>query len=255
MNKVRFLLTSLMVITVLLLTACGGTTSPSATSQPAAQATASGGNGSSGTSGTVAPTVDIALDPANATSDNARAAVGYIYEGLTRVQSGTPTGALAQSYTVSDDGLDYIFNLRSGVTFHDGSALNADVVVANFNRWFDPSDPNRGSGDFAAWAANFGGFKGEVTADGKAKSTYDGIEKVNEMTVLVHLNTVDADLLKKLADPAFSIVSSSAFGGKDGGTGPYKVGSVSGSTATLEPFSAYWDSAAIPSGNMDAPLQ
>jgi peptide/nickel transport system substrate-binding protein len=154
------------------------------------------------------------LDPANATSDNARAAVGYLYEGLVGLEDGNPVGVLAESFTVSEDGLDYIFNLRPGVNFHDGTALNADAVVANFNRWFDPEDPNRGSGEFSAWASNFGGFRGEFTDEGAAKSIYDGIEKVNDFTVLVHLNTQDPDFLVKLSDSAFSIVSPNAFGGE-----------------------------------------
>lgn len=85
--------------------------------------------------------------------------------------------------------------------------MNADLVVANFNRWFDLNDVNRGSGEFAAWAENFGGFKGETTEDGKAKSQYDGIEKVDDFTVLVHLNTPDPDILIQVTNPAFSIVS------------------------------------------------
>jgi len=242
MKKSQLLLTSLVVVIGILLAACSG-----GTAATPAKATPSTGNSGSGGSGSSGSTSDFVFDPANATSDNARALSGDVYNVL--------VGALAESYTVSDDGLDYIFNLRPGVTFHDGSTLNADVVVSNFNRWYDPSDANRGSGSFAAWADNFGGFKGELTADNKAKSTFDGIEKVNELIVLVHMNTVDPDLLTKLSDPAFSIVSVGSFNGGDGGSGPYQVGSVSGSTATLEPFSGYWDKSAIPGSGMDAPLE
>jgi peptide/nickel transport system substrate-binding protein len=192
------------------------------------------------------------LDPANSADS---AAVTYLYEGLVRLQDGNVSGALAESYTVSEDRLDYIFNLRPEVAFHDGTALNADIVVLNFNRWFDPSDINRGAGEFAAWAESFGGFKGELTEEGKAKSIYDGIEKVDDLTVLVHLNTTDADFLNKLSATAFSIVNPNAFNGGDGGTGAYKFSSLSGSTATLEPFAGYWDSAAIPSASIEATIE
>ena len=246
MKNTRFLLLSLLMIAGLLLAACGGGASTDTAPQPTSAAA---------TSAAPVSGAELVLDPANETGDNARAAVGYLYEGLVRIQDGTPVGALAESFTVSEDGLDYIFNLRPGVTFHGDSALNADVVVANFNRWFDPNDANRGSGEFAAWATNFGGFKGDVLEDGKPKSQYDGIEKVNDLTVLVHLNTPDVDFLTKLSDPAFSIVNSNAFNRGDGGTGAYKFASLSGSTATLEPFAGYWDTAAIPGNNMDVPLQ
>jgi peptide/nickel transport system substrate-binding protein len=247
MKNTRFLLFSLIIIAVLLLTACGGgaaaTSAPQPTKAPAtaAPAATSAGTGSG----------DLVLDPANKTGEVA----DYLYEGLMGIKDGAPAGELAESFTVSDDGLDYIFNLRPGVTFHDGSALTSDAVVANFNRWFDPKDANRGSGEFAAWAKNFGGFKDEVDADGKSKSIYDGIEKVDNLTVLIHLNTPDADFPTKLSDPAFYIVNPAAFSGGDGGTGAYKLGSIKGSTATLEPFAGYWDASAVPSKSIEVPVK
>lgn len=250
MKSKYFLFISLVLIISALLAACGGGTAPD--SSPTSQPAATDGGASGNTASTpAAVNADFQVDPANAQGD----IVGYLYEGLVRVQDGNVTGALAESYTVSEDGLDYIFNLRSGVTFHDGSALDANAVVKNFNRWYDPKDANRGSGDFSAWASSFGGFKGETTSDGKTKSIYDGIEKVNDFTVLVHLNTPDSDFLTKLSDPAFSIVSPSSFAGGDGGTGPYKLSKSSAASATLEPFTAYWDSAAIPTKGMEVPLK
>ena len=252
MKNKKNLWIAFLLIGALLLAACGGGTTATEDaggggSEPAATPESGGGDNSSA-SGT-----DLTLDPANASGDNALAVVGYLYEGLVKVADGGVAPALAESYTVSEDGLDYIFNLRPGVSFHDGSALNADVVLLNFNRWFDPADANRGAGDFAAWLANFGGFKGELTEEGKPKSQYDGIEKVDELTVLVHLNTVDPDFLTKLANPAFSIVSASAFAGGDGGTGTYKFASSDGSDLTLEPFAGYWDPAMLASENMTVP--
>ena len=60
--------------------------------------------------------------------------------------------------------------------------IDADAVIANFNRWFDPQDPFRGSGTYEVWAENFGGFKGESTSEGQPKSIVDGIEKVDDLT-------------------------------------------------------------------------
>src|SRR5437762_12525217 len=73
---------------------------------------------------------------------------GYLYEGLVKMESGSPAPALATSWIISEDGLDYIFNLRPGVVFQDGSPLNADAVIANFNRWFDQKDALRGAGAY-----------------------------------------------------------------------------------------------------------
>jgi peptide/nickel transport system substrate-binding protein len=231
-----------MILTVLSLwlAACGGG-GIEPTSPPA------------GGSGVTPPPAVLSLDPANTAGENGKAAAAYLYEGLVSMKDGQITGVLAESYSVSDDGLDYIFNLRPGVSFHDGEPLDADAVIANFTRWYDPASPLRGDGSYAAWVAAFNGFKGETAEDGKAKSQYDGIEKTNDLTVLVHLNSPDPEFLQKISDPAFSIVSPAvlAQGGEDGGTNKYKSAGIQDGKLTLEPFAGYWDPAAIPSEGME----
>ncbi|MEW5939189.1 MAG: ABC transporter substrate-binding protein [Chloroflexota bacterium] len=195
---------------------------------------------------------DILLDPANASDADSLAVIGYIYEGLFKVQGAEVTPILAESYEVSDDGLDYRITLRPNLTFHDGSPVNADAVIANFNRWFDPEDPARGSGDFAVWADLFLGFKGETKEGGAPKSIFDGAEKEDDLTLLIHLTTPDPQFIVKLNNPAFSIVSPAAlkaegFGtstGKASGTGPYMLDSWSDTGLTLKPFASYWGAVA-----------
>lgn len=241
----RQLMPSLLLIIGIFLTACTGDSNSAVTETQTPDAAP--------TSEEAPPSVDLNLDPANLAGDNARTAAQYLYETLVREQDGSITGALAKSVTVSEDGLDYIFTLRSNVVFHDGSSLNADAVLSNFNRWFDPADPNRGSGEYAAWLANFDGFKGETKEDGKPKSRVDGIEKVDEHNFIIHLNTPDPDLLEKLTDIAFAVGSPTFFTGGDGGSGPYRADSNTGTTLTLAPFDKYWDSASIPGENMEIP--
>jgi peptide/nickel transport system substrate-binding protein len=208
MKNKTLILFSFILIAGLLLSACGGsggdTSGGSSATEAPTQAPADGGNATSNTP--VASEAPTMIDPANATGDDAKTAA-ETYETLVVVKDGNIAPGLAESYSVSDDGLDYIFNLRTDAKFSDGTAVTADAVVANFNRWFDPKDALRGKGDFSAWKSAFGGFKGETDADGKAKSQYDGIEKVDEHTVIVHLNTPDAEFLGKIADGAFAIVS------------------------------------------------
>ena len=45
---------------------------------------------------------------------------------------------LATEYSLSEDGSEWTFNLRQGVTFHDGEVFNADDVVATIKRLLDP---------------------------------------------------------------------------------------------------------------------
>ena len=193
---------------------------------------------------------DVMFDPAMGVNADT---IGLVYEHLLKVQDGALVPALALAGTVSDDGLDYIITLRPGVTFHNGALLNADAVIANFDRWYDPANV------IGAWAVDFGGFRGETDADGKPKSIYDGIEKVDELTVLIHLNEPDAEFLNKLAHPTFAIVSPDAlaapgFGtaaGIDGGTGPYMISAWSDTGLTLDPYADYWNPNAVPEASTD----
>ncbi|UXN73776.1 ABC transporter substrate-binding protein [Devosia sp. A8/3-2] len=58
-----------------------------------------------------------------------------IFEGLTAIdENGAVQPGLASSWTISDDNLTYTFKLHEGVTFHDGTAFDADDVKFTFDR-------------------------------------------------------------------------------------------------------------------------
>lgn len=61
------------------------------------------------------------------------------YEGLVRYKPNSTEieGALAESWTVSPDGLTYTFKLRSGAKFYDGTPLEASAFVDSFKRRTD----------------------------------------------------------------------------------------------------------------------
>ncbi|HEY5925391.1 MAG TPA: ABC transporter substrate-binding protein, partial [Kofleriaceae bacterium] len=73
----------------------------------------------------------ISLDPVRATDSESIEVGELIFEGLVGWQAGTTDiePRLATLWQVSDDGLRWTFNLRSHVSFHDGTRFDADAVV------------------------------------------------------------------------------------------------------------------------------
>lgn len=79
------------------------------------------------------------LDPLQLTTTTVGNLVDYMVEPLTKLASdGSIQPHLAESWTVSPDGLQYTFSLRSGVKFHDNTPFDAAAVKWNFDRLKDP---------------------------------------------------------------------------------------------------------------------
>lgn len=155
------------------------------------------------------------LDPAAVTAVNDFRILMNMYEGLVRYKDGTleVEPALAESWTISDDGTEYTFDLRDGVTFHDGSAFDAEAVVFNFDRMLDEEHPYHDTGPFPL------SFFFSAIQD---------VEAVDADTVKFTLDAPYAPFLSNLAYPTGLIVSPAAvmdhgkdFGRNPSGTGPF----------------------------------
>ncbi len=122
------------------------------------------------------PTFASAPDP-NGIADR------YVFDRLVEYdrRSGRLVSGLATSWTVSDDGLEYTFRLRNGVTFHaapgfaPSRALTADDVVFTFSRLIVPNHafhriPETGNADFVTVGMN--GLIVDVTRDGEDLVTF-----------------------------------------------------------------------------------
>jgi peptide/nickel transport system substrate-binding protein len=155
------------------------------------------------------------LDPQVTTALNDFRILANLYEGLVSYRPGTlePGPGLAESWTISDDGLIYDFRLKPGVHFHDGTAFDAEAVRFNFQRMLDPAHPEHDTGPFPL--AFF----------------FEQIERVEVLDVLnvrLVLRRPFAPLLSNLAYPAGFMVSPAAvrrwgreFSRHPTGTGPF----------------------------------
>ncbi len=254
----RFFVIALLIVSAAL-AGCGqkNNTPTSTPLTPSASATASLEAVTAGIPQKVSRSIQ--LDPATVEDPDSLSVSSLVYDCLVRLDgSGNLQPALAISWTISDDQLDYILNLRQGLTFRSGASFNADAVLANFNRWFDRADALHGSKAYPGWSKFFLGFKGDVDSQGVAVSPFDGIEKVDEHTVLIHLNRPEPKLLQNLAQPFFAILDPTVMASKGeavgttsdvvSGTGAYILSAWTDSGLVLTPNANYW--AGAPAGEL-----
>lgn len=120
-------------------------------------------------------------------------ALCHMYNGLVRhnLVDGLRTiiPDLAQSWEISADGLTYTFNLREGVTFHDGTPFSSADVVATFSRIINPPE-----GIVIPLRSDF--------------NMVDSVEATGDLTVQFNLNSPRAFFLNLLVADTGGVVYS-----------------------------------------------
>ncbi|MCT4556625.1 MAG: ABC transporter substrate-binding protein [Pelagimonas sp.] len=181
-------------------------------------------------------TIAIQLEPPHL--DPTSAAAGAIdsvlysnlFEGLTRfTESGAVVPGLAESWDISQDGLTYTFKLRSGVTFHDGTAMTAEDVVFSLDRARAEDSQNAQKALFA-----------EI----------DSVEALDPTTVKITLTQPNGNFLFNMAWGDAVIVAPESIEGikqTPVGTGPFKFDTwKQGDSIRLVQYDGYWgDSPAL----------
>ncbi|MBI9011153.1 MAG: peptide ABC transporter substrate-binding protein [Clostridiales bacterium] len=79
------------------------------------------------------------LDPGLNAAVNSGHVINNTFEGLMREVDGKPVYAMADSHTVSEDGLVYNFHIRDGVKWSDGKPVTAFDFEYTWNRNTDPA--------------------------------------------------------------------------------------------------------------------
>ncbi|XAZ19674.1 ABC transporter substrate-binding protein (plasmid) [Sinorhizobium sp. B11] len=143
-----------------------------------------------------------------------------LYSRLMDYEPGTPNlvPSLAESFTVSPDGLTYTFKLRKGVKFTNGREIVASDVKYSIERAVNPKTQGPGAGFFGA----IQGFDDET---GGKTETLSGIETPDDGTVVFHLSRPDATFLHVLAINFASVVPKEAVEAAGGDFGKKPVGS------------------------------
>ncbi|MEI3846282.1 MULTISPECIES: ABC transporter substrate-binding protein [unclassified Microbacterium] len=202
---------------------------------------------------------DIAgLDPAMANDGETFRVSRQIFEGLVGVEPGSadPAPGLAESWEQSEDGLEYTFQLKEGVTFHDGTDFNAEAVCFNFDRMNNFTGLAATESLSYYWGKLMRGYAETGT------SIYGGCEATSDTEAVITLTQPFAGFIPALSLPSFAIQSPAALEefsadevggtaeapvlseyaqGHPVGTGPFKFDEwAPGESVTLSAYEDYW---------------
>lgn len=170
------------------------------------------------------------MDPSHATDGESFYAASAVYDNLVQFKYGTTEiePGLAESWTISEDGLEYTFKLRKGVKFaktkyfkKDSEFTSRDVVFS-LKRQFDENHPyNKVGGAFKYWAAM------------SMSDIVEDVIAVDKYTVKITLKKPEAPFIANLA-MEFAMILSADYadelakkgdqediGRKPVGTGPF----------------------------------
>ncbi|KMK75163.1 glutathione ABC transporter substrate-binding protein [Alkalihalobacillus pseudalcaliphilus] len=226
--KGKWYLGLLSFVLILFLASCGGTDESSGDSHSEGDSSDDKATTSSERNIVVAVAQNfLSMDPQNTGDANSRTAQRSMFEGLLGLdKDGGIIHVLATDHSISEDGLEYTFQLREGVTFHDGTDFNAEVAKANIDRMTNQDNGIRANRSFE--------FVDETIVTG-------------DYEIKVILKNPYSSMLDKFATS--QMISSESLKLSDDeisknpiGTGPFKfVSWDQGSSLVVEAYDNYWE--------------
>lgn len=198
--------------------------------------------------GTAAPSVlrlavsdPGSLDPRELDAHDDLLLASQLFDGLVayRPQDAAVIPAAARSWDVKDGGRRFVFHLRSGATFHDGTRVRARNFVTAWSRLADPLA-----------AAPFGFLLERVEGYDRfqrraTEETLGGLQAPDDRTLEVRLSEPWPEFVSVLGHPALSPVPDAArrsdFGLQPIGNGPYRLAGevLPGEPVVMERFEGY----------------
>ena len=156
------------------------------------------------------------LDPAHATDVRTGQLCALLYDNLVRFGTGVDIlPGLSESWVVSNDGLEYSFQLKDSVFFKNGKQFNCSDVKNSFERILDPK-----TNSHRKWL--FKNVKGASAFSSGNVASVTGFFCVDDINFKINLDKPFIPFLGFLAMPSASIIHETETG-EIIGTGPWKL--------------------------------
>ncbi len=192
---------------------------------------------------TIVAGAPASIDPAHHGDLGSASYVSQLYESLTAVDpSLVVRPALAESWTIEDEGRRVTFTLRDGLEFSDGSPLTAADVVHSWRRLFDPQQPS----PLASLIADVTGAR-DLLGGKSTDVTTLGVRADGDRRVVVDLERGGGDLPAIVSGAPFAVVPASTGDaeivpspGDMVGSGGYTLAQIEDDAFVLKANPHYW---------------
>jgi len=148
------------------------------------------------------------FDPMVSTKDIVSQVTQHFVETLYTFYSGCNIAPLLATDlpVISGDGMTYTIGIREGVTFHDGSSMDANDVVASLNRWLEVATRGKGVADKVSSVEATGEYEVTITMNEPYSPLLSLLAFSNSAAAVYPEEIIDGELIGNVV-----------------GTGPYMI--------------------------------